>query len=419
MYRRVLLLVWLAAVGAIATAQNDSILVNGRDTIAYTYTPINLNTSPLQGDVVKSENRAWNRLLRYFVDSARDKSFERKVDFTFVPGIYYSNSTSAGLAVVAAGLYRLDKQNRDIPASDFSIYATASLTGFYRVGVKGNNIFRDNRRRITYDTEFYSQPTKFWGLGYEAAMDNGSVRYNGSRCLADIRYLERVAKGLYVGVGADFDYLYTRKVRKDGGEEFASFLSRLNGEKGSYYALGVSLLVEYDTRDFIPNPEKGVYIALQGRIRPRGVNDVGRTLYSGAFVADYYQRLWRGAVLALDLRGEFNSNGTPWVYYASLGGSHSMRGYYAGRFADLCSVSVQAELRQRLYKRLGGVVWGGAGNVFSYSNFKWRHTMPNYGVGLRFEFKRRVNLRLDYGFGGRDSHGKLIHGAVFSLNEAF
>jgi hypothetical protein len=96
-----------------------------------------------------------------------------------------------------------------------------------------------------------------------------------------------------------------------------------------------------------------------------------------------------------------------------------MRGYYAGRFADLCSVSVQAELRQRIYKRLGGVVWGGAGNVFSYSNFKWRHTLPNYGVGLRFEFKRRVNLRLDYGFGGRDGRGRLMHGAVFSVNEAF
>ena len=413
---RVVIFALFAIAAVEAVAQNSGILVNGRDTVAYTYTPIELGVTTSKP---KRENKAWKKIVNYFVESAQDKSFEKRVDFTFVPGIYYSNSTSAGLAFVAAGLYRIDKENRTLPASDFSIYATASLTGFYRVGVKGNNIFRDNRRRITYDTEFYSQPTKFWGLGYSEAMNNNYLRYNGSRCMADIRYFERLAKGLYIGVGADFDYLYTRKVRKDDGSEYAEFLSRLNGERSSYYALGLSLLLEYDTRDFIPNPERGVYIALQGKIRPKGTSNIGQTTYSGRLVVDYYQRLWRGAVLALDLRGELNSKGTPWAYYASLGGSHSMRGYYAGRFADLCSVSVQAELRQRIYKRLGGVVWGGAGNVFSYSNFKWRHTLPNYGVGLRFEFKRRVNLRLDYGFGGRDGRGRLMHGAVFSVNEAF
>lgn len=419
MGRRIAILAVFVAFSATVAAQNDSILVSGRDTIAYTYTPITLTTTPQQAVKPKRENKAWNRLVRYFVESSRDKSFEKKVDFTFVPGIYYSNSTSAGLAVVAAGLYRIDKENRALPASDFSIYATASLTGFYRVGVKGNNIFKDNRRRITYDAEFYSQPTKFWGLGYEAAKSNDYVRYNGSRCMADIRYSERLAKGLYVGVGADFDYLYTRKVRKDNSGQYDEFLARLNGERGSYYALGLSLFVEFDTRDFIPNPERGVYIALQGKIRPKGTSNIGKTTYSGRVVIDYYQRLWRGAVLALDLRGELNSRGTPWAYYASLGGSHSMRGYYAGRFSDLCAITLQAELRQRIYKRLGGVVWGGAGNAFSFDHFAWRGTMPNYGVGLRFEFKRRVNLRLDYGFGGRDGRGKLIHGAVFSVNEAF
>lgn len=417
MHRRIAIFALLVAIVSTAAAQNDSILVNDRDTIAYSYTPITFPNTATQ-PAPKPKSEAWQKIVRYFTESARDKSFEKKVDFTFIPGIYYSNSTSAGLALVAAGLYRLDRENRTLPASDFSIYATVSLTGFYRVGVKGNNIFRNDRRRITYDAEFYSQPTKFWGLGYEAARQGDYVRYNGSRCSADIRYLERIAKGLYIGVGADFDYLYSRKVRNDEGD-YDRFLGRLGGEKSSYYALGASLFVEFDTRDFIPNPARGVYISLQGKIRPKGTSDIGRTTYYGRLVVDYYQRLWRGAILALDLRGEFNSNGTPWTLYASLGGSHNMRGYYDGRYSDLCAVTLQAELRQRIYKRLGGVVWGGAGNCFSYDNFAWRNTLPTYGVGLRFELKRRVNIRLDYGFGGKDSRGKLIHGAVFSVNEAF
>ena len=416
MLRRIAIFIGLCTISLGVTAQNDSILVNGRDTIAYTYRPI--ATPTVQKRPSKPQSKAKERFIRYFSESEKDRSFERKLDFSFVPALYYTNSTSAGLAVVAAGLYRIDRNNRAIPPSNFSVYGTASLTGFYRVGVKGDNIFRNDARRICYEAEFYSQPTKFWGLGYEAAMQNNSVRYNGSRSMADIRYFERIAKGLYLGIGSDFSYDYARQTRRNP-EDFPHFIERLNGAKSSYYALGISLFVEYDTRDVLSSPKRGVHILLQGKIRPKGTSDIGATTFSGSLKFNYYQPLWRGATLAFDLHGEVNSKATPWTLYASIGGTSSMRGYYEGRFADLCAVSLQAELRQKIYKRLGGVVWGGAGNVFSFENFAWRNTMPTYGVGLRYEVKRRINLRLDYGFGGKDGYGKLIHGAVFSINEAF
>ena len=92
----------------------------------------------------------------------------------------------------------------------------------------------------------------------------------------------------------------------------------------------------------------------------------------------------------------------------------------AGRFNDLCAVTLQAELRQRIYKGFGAAAWGGAGNVFStFRSFDWHETLPTYGIGLRYALKHGVNIRIDYGFGGKDSNGKLIHGAVFSFNEAF
>ena len=83
-------------------------------------------------------------------------------------------------------------------------------------------------------------------------------------------------------------------------------------------------------------------------------------------------------------------------------------------------MTLQAELRQKIYKGLGAAVWGGAGNVFpTLESFDWRETLPTYGVGLRYEIRRNINVRFDYGFGRRDFDGRLIHGAVFSLNEAF
>ena len=410
-FRRVFILALLLVAFVEAVAQNDSILVVNKDTVAYRYTPIE-NTAPKQ-----REKRGREAFVRYVANSATDESFERKVDMTFIPTIYYTPSTSVGLAVMASGRYRLDKENRTIPASDFSLYATASLTGFYRVGVRGCNIFRNDNQRIVYNAEFYSMPTQFWGVGYEAAMSNTALRYLSSRTLVDARFLQKVAKGLYVGAGVDFDYHFGRFDRgKYASEE--ELLARLNGERVEYNATGLSLFVEFDTRDAISNPQRGVYVAAQAKVRPKGMNSVGQTLWGGHLSANYYQRLWKGAVLAFDLQGEINSKGTPWVYNASLGSA--LRGYYAGRFNDLCALSLQAELRQRIYKRFGAVAWGGAANVFSdFLSFAWSKTLPTYGVGLRYEIMSGVNLRLDYGFGGRDHRGKLIHGAVFSLNEAF
>ena len=414
MYRRIAIFALLVLCSTVAMAQSDSILVVGKDTVAYRYTP--MATSPQKSP---KGGKGWQRFVDYIADSATDQSFERKVDMTFVPTLYYSPSTSAGLAVMMAGLYRLDKQNRSIPASDFSVYATASLTGFYRVGIKGNNIFRNDRRRIIYNAEFFSQPTSFWGVGYDSAMSNGSMRYLASRTIVDVRFLQRVAKGLFVGVGADFNYHFG----KFGGSKYASesdFITRLGDNGVNYNATGISLFVEFDTRDVISNPQRGVYVGVQAKVRPRGMNSVGHTLWSGRLSANFYQKLWKGAVLALDLRGELNSKETPWVYNATLGGLSSMRGYYAGRFNDLCALTLQAELRQNIYKGLGGAVWGGAGNVFgSFRNFAWHETLPTYGVGLRYGVKRNMTIRFDYGFGSRDHRGKLIHGAVFSFNEAF
>ncbi len=415
MIRRVTIFALLLLFVAEVKAQKDSILVVGRDTVAYRYTPIETTSAK-----PRKEREGWNRFVQYIADSATDQSFQKKVDMAFVPALYYSPSTSVGLVVMASGLYRLDKKNRTMPASDFSIYATASLTGFYRVGVKGCNIFRNDNQRIVYNAEFYSMPTSFWGVGYDAAISNSPVRYLASRTIVDVRFLQKVAKGLFVGVGADYNYHFGRFGGKRNFVAESDFLARLDGERTDYFATGISLYTEFDTRDAISNPQRGVYLAVQAKVRPRGMSNIDKTLWGGRLSANYYQRLWKGAVLAFDFQGELNSEGTPWVYNASIGGLQSMRGYYAGRFNDLCAVTLQAELRQNIYKRLGAVAWGGAGNVFhNFRTFAWHETLPTYGVGLRFGLKKNVNFRLDYGFGGRDDRGKLIHGAVFSINEAF
>ena len=128
----------------------------------------------------------------------------------------------------------------------------------------------------------------------------------------------------------------------------------------------------------------------------------------------YYHEVWKGGVLAGQFHTLLNYGNPPWGLMAILGSSYSMRGYYEGRYRDKCVMDAQIELRQHVWKRNGVAVWVGAGTVFPrFSEFDMKHILPNYGFGYRWEFKKRVNVRLDLGFGKHQT------GFIFNINEAF
>ncbi|MCF0197629.1 MAG: hypothetical protein HUK03_10475, partial [Bacteroidaceae bacterium] len=77
------------------------------------------------------------------------------------------------------------------------------------------------------------------------------------------------------------------------------------------------------------------------------------------------------------------------------------------------------EFRQRIWKRIGATAWMSAGNVFGREAFSWGHWLPDFGVGFRWEFKQRVNVRIDCGFGKADSKGNTTWNICFNINEAF
>ena len=60
------------------------------------------------------------------------------------------------------------------------------------------------------------------------------------------------------------------------------------------------------------------------------------------------------------------------------------------------------------------MVFGGFGMIFpSFRNMKAKQILPSYGIGYRWEFKKKINVRLDLGFGKHQT------GFIFNINEAF
>lgn len=398
---RIIAVLTVALCMALPGWAQDEVYISGDDTLHYSYTPLPEPEQP------QKRPPFLRRVVKYFEGSTRDRTFEKKIDFTFAGGPSYSKNTSLGIGLLAAGLYRIDRTDSVTSPSDISIFANVSISGFYALGVTGNNIFARNSKRIDYTVMFASAPREMWGIGYDDGRYNKESSYNEKRYLLKARYLHRVLPNTYVGGILSFEHTEGKKFDALGR-------SYLYGQKTHYTATGVGAILEYDSRDFIPNPFKGLYISLQETLFPKALGNCGRSLWRTTFTADYYKKLWKGGVLATDLYAEFNSEGTPWPMLARMGGSQRMRGYYQGRYTDNDMITFQVELRQRIWRRIGCTVWGGAGNVFSdLDRFDWSQTLPNYGVGLRWELKKRVNVRLDYGFGKKTS------GFLLSINEAF
>lgn len=350
--------------------------------------------------------KSWvNRILDYFNDSNKNKKHKR-FDFSVIGGPHYASDTKFGLGLVAAGLYRTDPNDRILPPSNVSLYGDVSSVGFYMLGVRGNHIAPKGRYRIDYHLYFYSFPADFWGIGYEMG-DNDANKSDMKRwqAQAEVSFLFRVADNFYIGPMASYDYVIGKHIERP---------ELLQGMDQHTWNVGAGVSLVYDNRDNLTNPHRGIYLNINQMFRPRFMgNDYAFS--TTAFRFDAYQRLGKGTVLAEDIGANLNFGNPSWGMMAELGGTHSMRGYYEGRYRDKHSLEATVELRQHVWKRNGIVVWVGAGTIFpKFSALRSKQILPNAGVGYRWEFKKNVNVRLDYGFGKSGQSGFL-----FNINEAF
>lgn len=343
------------------------------------------------------------RVISYFDDSNKEKE-AKKFDFSVIGGPHYSSDRNFGVGLVAAGIYRKDLTDTITPPSNISIYGDISVILFYKLGIEGNHIGRNDSWRIDYDVYFLSFPDKYWGIGYDMNSDDASEtkykRYQ-TRLKADMTW--RLMPNLYLGPQLLLDYTNAHDTSRP----------EMWHQRMHTFSTGAGITIQYDTRDHLTNPYRGWFLRLDQMFYPKFMSN--RYAFSSTeFTAKWYRQVWKGGVIATQFHTLLTYGNTPWGMMAQLGGSDTMRGYYEGRYNDKCAFDATVELRQHVWRRNGVVVWAGFGEVFpNFSQLSIKHILPNFGLGYRWEFKKRVNVRLDFGFGKGQS------GFIFNINEAF
>lgn len=355
----------------------------------------------------KAHNGIFKKIVNYFRDSNKQKP-NKKIDFGFIPGPNYSATTGLGLGLLGTATYSADHTDPTLPRSNASVYSNMTTAGFFMVGLRGNHIFPHENFQLDYKVNLSTFSTSYWGMGYaNADNDDNETDYRRNRINAMARFMVKLAPNTYIGPFVNYRVTQASDVNED-------FSYLWQGQDKTIHTYTAGLSFTYDSRDFMLNASKGVFVQIDQTFTPRCFGNGKYNFSTTEATFATYGKLWKGAILAGELHGQFNYGHIPWSQLATVGSNDRMRGYYEGRYNDKNVIEGQVELRQHIKGRNGVVAWIALANAFpDFKNIAWRYTLPNAGVGYRWEFKKRINIRVDYGF------TKNGGGFIFNINEAF
>ncbi|PMH44630.1 hypothetical protein BCU68_12335 [Vibrio sp. 10N.286.49.B3] len=357
-----------------------------------------------QSEPVSKQN--WFESVLAFFGSSDEVDVSKGIDWGVLPGPFSNPEQGTGIGIAAVGLYAPQGLESGNQISTLTISGYASSKGTYGIGVNNSTFLNENQWKIGLQTHLSYTPSLYWGVGREAAKKNSNKTEHTALYFdfePSISY--QFISNYFIRVGLSSAFLFNQ--RSDGPA-----LSNEDLENTSN--LGAILGIDYDTRDYENNPYSGRLISLE----QRWYNHVlGGDFDYNQLTFNYreYINIIDDNVLAYDVffQGLSDEQELPWFALSQLGGDKRMRGYYTGRYRDRYQLMAQIEYRHRFSKRNGMVAWIGAGNIGGHFDELFHDNwLPTYGVGYRFAFKPRVNVRLDLGFGDETT-------VYFNIYEAF
>lgn len=363
----------------------------------------------------KSELRQMRR------DSIRSR---KNVWISVLGGPSYTPEASFGIGGAMLTSFRMNKTDTVSQRSFLPIGFNISLNGTIVVSGSGSLFLKQNRFRIYLKYSYRDEPSNYYGVGYEAigrrAKGKETTEFHKRAFQFYPRFVWEIRPSLYLGALADVNHTSSTDINPVMAADpyFTKYESRYTG-------IGIGAIVQYDTRDDVATPSRGLLLGATGMfyLKPLGSTyDYQRLdLEYRQFVSLFRRR----SVLGWTARSQMGFGDIPFTELPMFGSPFDLRGYYWGKYRDKSMAYGIVEYRHmfgseesyrqgRFWSKLGFVVWGGAGTIgrtpAEWSRWKW-----NYGAGLRIQVQPKKNFRLDV---GREPGQK---GVLFYMNmtEAF
>ncbi len=341
--------------------------------------------------------------------SSTDTSVIVKNRLFGLPIAFFAPETNWGFGAAGIATFRLKGEPATSQPSQLQIGFAYTLNKQWLLYLPFQ-LFKQNEEYKLYgELGYYLYTYQFYGVG-NATLEEDQEFYDVNYPRVRINFLKQVYPNLFAGVRYWMDDFQIKEVEPDGLLDTEEIVGAAGG-----LLSGLGLVLNYDTRDNIFFPRKGVFAEIVG-------------FKNGAYLgSDFnFNKLYidlssyirvKNQVVAFNMYTELTNGTVPFNQLSLLGGPKRMRGHFEGRFRDKHFISLQTEYRFPLFfKWLRGVVFAGVGEVsptisdFELVNFKY-----HYGTGLRIlvNASEQVYMRLDAGF-GRDTSGFYV-----TIGEAF
>ena len=342
------------------------------------------------------------------IEAKKDSVKLRELSFNGYPYAYYTPETE--LAVGVGGILIFYASDTSIAKpSQIVLGGYYTTNNQYSFSLTPELYLLSNDIYVSMPLSYGYNVTRFYGIG-PSTPDTGNVEYTSRVFTGTLTILGPTLWLLADQSGIVIDYNYTDIVDKKDNEYLIN--DEVLGSNGGEF-VGIGLKAVWDTRNNIFYPTDGKYTSMKFMSYP-----VGEFIYySTELDIKSYTTIFKKHVLAGEAYFNNAVGNVPFYALPQLGGQYKMRGYYQGRYTDHAYFTIQLELRQYFWGRLGYVVFGGVGTVASSpEKYEMKEMKVSYGAGLRFLFNKDegVNLRMDLGITPQGDTG-----VYFGIGEAF
>ena len=320
----------------------------------------------------------------------------------FLPG--YSPDIQFSLAGGAIISFKTNRTDSLLPRSSVPITVTYSSIHSFIASAGWTTFWLHDKLRINALIQYKASRDAYYGVGYENAITTSypdSTVFWRSFFIFQVRPVWKLRKHVFAGLSLDYNQ---------------NVLWKLNAHmlKDPYYLQygqliqnsGIGGIIYFDSRDYPQNAYRGFYSSLIYTIYKSALG--GNTNFEALdFDTRYFIPLSATKVrtLALNWRSRYDFGEAPFTSMISLGTSTDLRGLRFGQYRDYYMNYLIAEYRHKFYKgngqptRFGFVLWSGIGAIGGDLRASlFQQTIPDFGIGLRYEIQPRLNLRVDFGF---------------------
>lgn len=347
------------------------------------------------------------QLKRYYRQLRKDSIRAHKnVWWSVLGGPSYTPEASFGMGGAVLASFRMNKQDTISQRSFLPAGLNLSINGTIVVAGAGTFFFNENRFRIYMNYGYRNEPSHYYGKGFEKAetieRGDSTTRFHRSYFQLYPRFVWEIRPHFYLG--GLFDLNYTKVSDVNPVMEKDPYFQQF---KRKYFNVGIGGLIQYDTRDDVATPTRGMLLGANFKL-------FGKYL-GGAYNYEIIELEYRQfknifrprSTLAWIAKSQIGLGDVPFTELPTFGSPFDLRGYYMGKYRDKSMAYGIVEYRHmfgspakyksgNFWAKCGFVAWVGTGTI-GETPFDWNKWKLNFGAGLRFQMQPGKNFRLDIG----------------------